>query len=63
MSDNKLKYTVTPSVDFKNEIVGIRTEMVDSIGKQTRMISNQLLKLQDDATRKGLIALGWTPPK
>jgi hypothetical protein len=65
MSDdeNKMKYTVTPSVDFKAEILEVKTEVYDSIAKAKRTISIQVMQLQNEATRKGLIALGWTPPK
>jgi hypothetical protein len=51
-------YSVTPSIDFKSGEITLQ-EIIN--GVQNQMVK-MVCRTQEEATRKALIALGWTPP-
>lgn len=54
----KLVSKSTPSFDYENQILSIRTEMEGVIEK----VATEQVDFKDECVRKALIALGWTPP-
>ena len=54
----KLTSKITPSFDYENQVLSIKTEMEGVIEK---CITEQVY-FKDECVRKALIDLGWTPP-
>lgn len=59
-----LTYTATPSVDSASGVISIAEEFGRSLGLDgTReRFYRQVVSTRDEAVRRALIALGWTPP-
>lgn len=56
------KYTVKDWYDAVNDELHITTESQDTISKMVHQISHEVLKFKEEAVKRRLIELGWTPP-
>jgi hypothetical protein len=62
-----IEFNVTPSLTESGDIM-VTTEanfgaLLDgALGDQYQRVTTQLVHLQDEAVRNGLMALGWIPP-
>lgn len=61
-----LTHTVTPSLldngDIKIETTAHFEGLDKLLGREYTAVTTQLVRMQDEAIRRGLMALGWIPP-
>ena len=63
-SENKpffMRWEIHPSINFKTGDITLTTHQEDMRGIM-QQVHAQIMRTQEEATRKALIALGWTPP-
>jgi hypothetical protein len=58
----RLNCKLTPKIDFDTGILEIEERMESPFNTITGNFHRHIMDTKDEMIRKGLIALGWTPP-
>lgn len=62
LMEKLMRYIVTTNIEFSQKKIRLETRFQDDIDRNDDAIQLHVINTQEEAFKKALILLGWTPP-